>query len=101
MPRYAWTLALALCLPTLVFAAPTPSVQVVTAEAALLPLSSNPRDVAARLTSASATSPGVVARLASVKDPSSWLTSRLHASVDEKRGTITVRLVGCSSKDAV
>src|SRR5262245_50110534 len=106
MTRHAWTFALALVAPALVFAAPSPSVREVTAEAVLKPLNGNPRGTATTLASTStyltvANTPGAASRLSGLSDPTRWLASHLQASVDEKRGTVTVRLVGCPSNDAV
>jgi hypothetical protein len=106
MPRHALTLAVALFAPALAFAAPAPAVRLVTAEAVIVPLKGNPREVAARLTSTSALtsvarSPAASRRLAGVSDPTRWLGSRLQASVDEKRGAVTLRLADCPGKDAV
>src|SRR5262245_47428579 len=80
MTRHA--LALALCLPALTFAAPAPSGRPVTAEAVVKPLGGNARETAARLASLPA-------------------VARATMAVDERRGTVTLRLAGSTSKEAI
>ena len=71
--------------------------------AVVAPPKGNPREVAAQLRSESV---GAVARaglrcLKGKEDPAGWLAARLRTSVDEKRGTLTIRLVDCPKADAV
>jgi hypothetical protein len=108
MPRHAWALFLALCASGSVKAAPAPPARLVTAEAVVKPLQGGPRELATRLSSAplagaAARSRDAVALgcLSGEKNPASWLAARLRVSVDEVRGTVTVRLVDCPRRDAV
>jgi hypothetical protein len=108
MPRYALTLAVALCASHLALAAPAPPQRLATAEAVVAPPMGNPREVAARLLSAEGLATAVrsggamsLGCLRGEPKPPAWLAARLSAAVDERRGTVTIRLEGCPSKDAV
>jgi hypothetical protein len=103
-------LSLALCAPYGALAAPVPPVRLVTAEAAVKPPRGNPRELAAKLTSApfldgvAKSRPVVLGRLGGLryeKDPASWLAARLKADVDTDHGTVTLRLIDCPRRDAV
>jgi hypothetical protein len=82
MNRQARTLTLALCLPALALAAPAPAVRLVTAEAVVKPPNGNAREVAARLAAAPT-------------------AARVRTAVDERRGTVTLRVAGCQKKEAL
>jgi hypothetical protein len=108
MPRHAWALLLALCAAGSVYAAPAPPARLVTAETVVKPLQGGPRELATRLLSAPLAGAAVRSReavalgcLSGEKNPTSWLATRLRVSVDEVRGTVTVRLVDCPRRDAV
>lgn len=108
MPRHAWTLLLALCASGLAYAAPVPPTRLVTAETVVKPLQGGPRELATRLLSAPLAGAAVRSReavalgcLSGEKNPTAWLAARLRVSVDEVRGTVTVRLVDCPRRDAL
>jgi hypothetical protein len=108
MPSHAWTLLLALCASGPVYAAPVPPARLVTAETVVKPLQGGPRDLATRLLSAPLTGAAARSRaavalgcLSGEKNPSAWLAARLRVTVDEVRGTVTIRLVDCPRRDAV
>src|SRR5262245_31370989 len=97
--------ALALCIPAVALAAPAPSLRLVTAEAVVKPPKGNPRGVAAQLAMTpaflAAQPHGSALRSMDLANPSTWLASRVQMTADEKHGTITLRVVGCPSKEAV
>lgn len=106
MPRHFFLLALALCAPATLLAAPAPALQLVTAEAVVAYFKGNPREIAARLASPATLrnavqSQGAGILLAGEKDPAAWLASRLRTTVDERQGSITILLSDCPKKDAV
>lgn len=108
MTRHAWTLVLVLSTASLTLAAPAPPQRLVTAEAVVAPPKANPREVSAKLLSGPILSATVrsspaqsLACLREEKDPSAWLASRLRTTIDEKKGTLTIRLADCPKADAV
>jgi hypothetical protein len=108
MSRRFLALSLALCVPCAAVAAPAPPPRLVTAEAVLKPMRGNPRESAAVLTSRTILNAALrskaaasLGRLRWEKDPVNWVASRLKATVDADRGTVTVRLADCPRQDAV
>src|SRR5690349_6959824 len=106
MTRHAWTVGLALCVGPLAVAAPAPPQRLATAEAVVVPLKGNPREVAAWLLSPQtlsslAQSQAGRACLKGEKDIPMWLSKRLRATVDEGRKSVTIRLADCPRADAV